>query len=115
MLLTSTPINDEYFELARKDGILRLLQRRGVAIAEFADMILEIYGHSEHVTPTGRPPPCRDEDDRKYLHCAVAGRALWLVTRDRDLLDLGMIGDARIVEPLGFIAALEDRSVALDA
>lgn len=115
MLLTSTLINDEYFELARKDGIIRLLQRRGVSTSEFADALLEIYALSEHVTPIGEAPPCRDEDDRKYLHCALAGSASWLVTRDGDLLVLGTIGAVLILEPQDLLAALERKGVELDA
>ncbi len=30
----------------------------------------------------------RDPDDNKFLECAVAGRGLYVVTGDRDLLDL---------------------------
>ena len=32
---------------------------------------------------------CRDPDDDKFLECAVAGRAKYLVTGDRDLRELG--------------------------
>ncbi|MFQ5846184.1 MAG: putative toxin-antitoxin system toxin component, PIN family [Candidatus Methylomirabilales bacterium] len=31
----------------------------------------------------------RDPEDNKFLECAVAGRAKYLVTGDRDLLELG--------------------------
>jgi predicted nucleic acid-binding protein len=41
------------------------------------------------VKPTGRlSVPCRDPDDREYLECALAGRARYLVTGDRELQEM---------------------------
>jgi len=54
---------------------------------------------TERVSPTGEPPPCRDERDRKYLHCAEFGAVDYLVTYDRDLLDLDNVGGIPIVTP----------------
>jgi predicted nucleic acid-binding protein len=46
-----------------------------------------------------------------YLHCAVQGRAGWLITRDQDLLDRAGdddLGSLRVVPPEVFLAqALE--------
>ena len=44
------------------------------------------------VVPVFGPPPdpvCRDLDDNKFLHCAVAATADMIVTGDSDLLDVG--------------------------
>ncbi|MDE1949002.1 MAG: putative toxin-antitoxin system toxin component, PIN family, partial [Burkholderiales bacterium] len=45
------------------------------------------------VQPCAQPPAapgmaCRDADDQVFVDLAVAGRAQWLLTRDRALLDL---------------------------
>lgn len=34
------------------------------------------------------PMRCRDDDDQKFIDLAVAARARWLITKDRDLLRL---------------------------
>lgn len=40
---------------------------------------------------------CRDLDDNKYLDCAVQGHAVLVVSGDKDLLSLKLIGDIPIV------------------
>lgn len=45
---------------------------------------------------------CRDADDDMVLGTAVAGRAVAIVTGDRDLLDLGVFREIRILSPRAF-------------
>jgi len=42
---------------------------------------------------------CRDGDDDKFIHTALAGAALWLVTGDQDLLVIDVDLGVRIVAP----------------
>lgn len=49
---------------------------------------------------------CRDADDDKFIHAALASEARWLVTGDEDLLVLGTVGQTRIVTPRAAIEAL---------
>ena len=42
-------------------------------------------------------PTSRDPDDDHVLACALGARAGLIVTRDRDLLDLGVFRDIRIL------------------
>ncbi len=45
---------------------------------------------------------CRDADDDKFIHAALASAAAWLVTGDRDLLDLAdglAASGVRVVSP----------------
>jgi putative PIN family toxin of toxin-antitoxin system len=42
---------------------------------------------------------CRDADDDKFIHTALASQAPWLVTGDRDLLDVSPWPDLRILAP----------------
>lgn len=44
----------------------------------------------------------RDPKDNPILSCAVEGQADCIVTRDRDLLDLGQFRDIPIVSPAAF-------------
>ena len=39
--------------------------------------------------PAGALPACRDPDDQKFLEAALAAKADYLVTKDRELLALG--------------------------
>jgi len=50
---------------------------------------------------------CRDAKDDKFLACAVEGEAHYLVSSDRDLLDMRRYGQVAIVSPGQFLLALE--------
>ena len=62
----------------------------------------------EQVTDTVRigdypaPGTCRDPDDEPYLQTALAGRADFVVTGDRDLLELKTVEHIPIVTPADF-------------
>ena len=66
-------------------------------------------GRKEEGTPL---PVCGDPDDQKFLELALSCGAAFLVTRDRDLLELARFRDPRppfrIVTPRQFHAALEE-------
>jgi len=46
---------------------------------------------------------CRDPHDDMFLTAAVNARAAWIVTGDRDLLDVGRYAEVRIVTPQEFL------------
>ena len=68
---------------------------------------------AESVSPEGDAPPCRDERDRKYLHCAATASVDYLVTYDRDMLDLVHIERIPIVTPGDFLVRLRARNLPL--
>lgn len=49
---------------------------------------------------------CRDPDDDKFLAAAAAAAADFLVTGDKDLLDIERFGTTRIVTPRVFLTCL---------
>lgn len=61
------------------------------------------------VEPEIRVDLCRDVDDNKVLECAIAGEADYVVTGDRDLLDLPAVTQYTVVNATAFLAALEAR------
>ena len=50
---------------------------------------------------------CRDAKDDKFLACAVEGEAHYLVSSDRDLLDMRRFRGVAIVNPGQFLLAVE--------
>ena len=56
------------------------------------------------VTITDIPVRCRDPKDDYLLELAVQAKAIYLVSGDSDLLDLGNIGDCRIMTVAQFEA-----------
>ncbi len=45
----------------------------------------------------------KDPDDDKFIECAVAGNATYIVSGDAHLLDIGMVMDIPIITPSEFI------------
>jgi putative PIN family toxin of toxin-antitoxin system len=78
---------------------MELFARRGVRPEEYLAALDQMLGDAEVVEPRGEAPPCRDEKDRMYLHCAIEARVDYLVSLDNDLLDLGAIGTIPIIRP----------------
>jgi putative PIN family toxin of toxin-antitoxin system len=79
-------------------------QRAKVPIAR---LHTEVVGISIHVA--GRMElhnVCRDPKDDKFLACAVEGEAHYLVSSDRDLLDMGSYEGVCILNPGEFLVAL---------
>ncbi len=106
--MTSADVEREYYAAASKKRVVALFARHNVR-PEFYRLELDaICLIAEQVRPTGTAPACRDEDDRKYLHCANQGGVDFLVTRDRDLLDLGPMEHALIVTPDELLLRLRD-------
>lgn len=103
----SPAIEREYVEKAFKRSVALLLTRHGVRIQDYLNVVAEVRIRAEMLYPTGEPPPCRDESDRKYLHCALFGRVDYLITRDHDLLTLSALASIPIVEPAQFLAVAE--------
>ncbi len=50
---------------------------------------------------------CRDPDDQKFLDCAHTARADYLVTGDRDLLDIGTVGRTSIITAAQIVKRLK--------
>ena len=87
-------------------------------LEEYDDVVAEIihrgYGHFnaegfrrfvetlDLVSPTTRLEVCRDPDDDKFIECAVDARALYIVSGDKDLLDIKSFEGVEIVTATEF-------------
>ena len=47
---------------------------------------------------------CRDADDDKFVRTALAAEAVWLISGDRDLLEMPVLAGMRIVAPAEAVA-----------
>jgi predicted nucleic acid-binding protein len=65
--------------------------------------IAEVPQRLEHLPP----PICRDPADDYLIAHAILASADVLVTRDRDLLDLGEVGELRIVDAVTFLRLIQ--------
>lgn len=71
------------------------------AVIQKADILL----------PLGPVPAyTRDPKDDKFAACALVGDASYLITEDRDMLILAVVGDVRIVTPYDFLRATPQQS-----
>ncbi len=76
---------------------------------EREELLADYLPYGEVVSPwTSKPevPVCRDEKDQIFLDLAAIGAAHWLVTGDRDLLDLGGQVRFQIIAPATAIELL---------
>lgn len=81
---------------------LRVLMNEG----EILELLTLIQRDALMVHPTQHINACRDPKDNILLECALAGRADYLITGDRDLLVLDPFRGIRILRPRDFLTRL---------
>ena len=71
--------------------------------------LLESILRKAEILPDLGPVPAytRDPKDDKFVACALAGNAAYIVTTDRDLLDPRVIAGVHALAPHEFLAILE--------
>ena len=75
-------------------GELRHVLGRGIASKFAPDLPLIEHAFAQHCRTINVPPlpavrlVCRDPNDQMFIDLAIAERARWLISRDRDLLAL---------------------------
>lgn len=93
---------------AELSAVLRRPKIRELAVAPLDELTLGLERFSHHVPgELDLSVPCRDPKDAKFLLCAVEGQAHYLVSSDRDLLDMRHYEGVAIVNPGQFLLALE--------
>jgi hypothetical protein len=89
-------------------GVLARPAIRELAVAPLDELVRGLERFSEHVPGAlDLAGACRDPKDDKFLACAVEGRAHYLVSSDRDLLELRHYRGVAVVNPGQFLLALE--------
>ncbi len=62
-------------------------------------LLHDLSSVADWLEPVATSTHSRDPDDDKFVHLAVAGRARWLISGDRDLLDLPAVGGLAVLTP----------------
>jgi putative PIN family toxin of toxin-antitoxin system len=95
ILLISAPIKSEVEDT--------LAEKFGYSQAMIYDSCHRVWDIARQITPTVRVDLCRDDDDNRILECAMAGDARFIVTGDRDLLDLPVVSQYTILKVDAFL------------
>jgi putative PIN family toxin of toxin-antitoxin system len=104
-LLTSDPILAEIDRVLRYPKIAKLHKLTEQELQEFLALLQE---ETQVVSPTQRLQVSTDEPDNRYLECAMAGLADYLVTGDKKhLLPISEYGGFRIISPTSFVTLLK--------
>lgn len=101
ILVTSPLILEEISNVFNRERIAKLIKMTKSERTKFLDMLIE----RADVTAGRRLPQAigRDEKDDKFLACAIEGKVNYLITGDKDLLDLGEFEGIKIITPRKFM------------
>jgi len=105
-LVLSRPVVIEILEVLRRPELTRLFK---ALPGRDPARILELLERAYHVDVAVMPSVSRDPDDDKFLATAREGQAAYIVTGDRDLLDLGAYEGIQIVDARTFLDVLEEK------
>jgi uncharacterized protein len=99
-LVLSEPIIEEVIEALRYPKVQKAARSKIDPSLWFEDLVVLSQLVSEH---SEVPRLSADPDDDKYIACAIAGRATFIVTGDPHLLDVRQHETVRIVSPREFL------------
>lgn len=102
-LVLSPPILDE---MGRALFYEKLRKARWMTEAEVVSLLRSLAQESTLVPGRVRLEVSRDPEDNKFLEAAIEARAQYVVTGDKDLLDLKTCRGVRIVAPAAFLKIL---------
>lgn len=95
----SVEILDEYLEIV--DDMM--VRKAGKFSSKYRNDIFSTFTTKlEFEEPEVEVSVCRDPDDDKFLECALAAKALYIVSGDKDLLDLASFEGVEIITAAEF-------------
>jgi putative PIN family toxin of toxin-antitoxin system len=94
-------VTPEILEEYRRVGEELATRFEGVSLAPFLALLVM---NAEIVEPPGLPEQIsRDNDDDKFIACALAAECEYIVSGDKDLLEVSGYQDVNIVTPREFL------------
>ena len=93
----TSEIIDEYSNVVK-----RMIERKGGSLRD--DSFSLLLSRIKAIEPVTRVEVCRDPDDDKFIGCAIDARALYVVSGDKDLLDIGSYAGVEMVTAAEFCA-----------
>jgi uncharacterized protein len=105
-VITSPEIIREVIEVVRRQEL-----RDKVPLLEYpvrVEAILTTFAKAEVVEPAECPAVCRDPDDDKFFWCAAAAAADYIVSEDKDILDVEVYQGTRTVTASEFLSLPAD-------
>ena len=100
-LLYSLEVLEEILEVVTRDKIWKRYRLTEETLNTFVNSIIT-YGERVQVLTVLNV--CRDPDDNMLLALALDGKADYIVSGDRDLLDLSSFQDIPIIKPAEFLS-----------
>ena len=94
------------------EELLRVLSNKfGRTHDDLQEVRQFIQNYAHLVTPTQTLNILTDEPDNRILECALATDADLIVTGDRAMLELGRIGNSRIVSLADYLSIVDNSSI----
>lgn len=104
-VLVSQPIIDEILRVTAYERIQKKYAKVRKNRLEYASLIAE---QALWVEPEEKLDViATDESDNRYVECAVAGGAQYIITGDEHLLEIGNYAGIRIITPAAFVMLKE--------
>ena len=83
---------------------VELILKNVKAKKEFQERIRSLFMNASKVKPTQKVFTVKeDPEDNKFLECALEGKADYLITSDKHLLELGEFTQTKICKPTQFL------------
>lgn len=98
ILLFSKELLDEFIDVARRPKF-----KKYFSISDLNKLLSEIYSRAEFIEVISEVRLCRDDKDDFLLALAQDGDANFLITGDKDLLEIEMFGTTRILTMTDFL------------
>ena len=103
-LLLSRDIIDEILDVLSRSSLRKKYsQIKDISVRE----ILGFISEAEIIEPKVKINVCRDIADNKFLECSVSGTVDYLVSADKDLLDLVEYKGVKIISTQEFIKKIK--------
>ena len=87
-----------------------LAEKFAYSQAMLAKSCWRIWKTAERIVPEIHIDLCRDPTDNRILECAVTGEAHYLVTSDRDLLDMPPVFRFKILKADAFLRQMQNQT-----